>query len=69
MKIFPKIVMTLCTTGILGTSVATGADECRLNAVEVFKRGGPSTVQIVALNTDPFTTIERAQWAGRRSHN
>jgi S1-C subfamily serine protease len=64
MKIFPKIVMTLCTAGILGTSVATGADECRLDAVEVFEQGGPSTVQIVALNTDPFTTIERAQWAG-----
>jgi len=63
MKIFPKIVMTLCTAGILGSSVATGADECRLDAEEVFERGGPSTVQIVALNTDPFTTIERAQWA------
>lgn len=63
MKIFPKIAVTFGTVGILGISVAIGADECSLDAAEVFERGGPSTVQIVALNTDPFTTIERAQWA------
>jgi len=65
MKIFHKIVMTLCTAGILGVSVATGADECRLDAAEVFERGGPSTVQIVALNTDPFTTVSRQHHVDR----
>lgn len=54
--------MALCIAGLLGISVATGAEECRLDATEVFERGGPSTVQIVALSTDPFTTRNRAKW-------
>lgn len=62
MKILPLMLMALGIVGVLGISAATGADECDLDAAEVFERGGPSTVQIVALSTDPFTTIDRAQW-------
>ena len=58
----PKLVLALGTVAALGFPVAAGAESCNLNAADVFELGGPSTVQIVALTTNPFSTRKRAQW-------
>jgi serine protease Do len=59
----PRLVLALGAVTALGLRAAAGAESCNLDAADVFERGGPSTVQIVALTTDPFSTRNRAQWA------
>ena len=60
---FLKLVLAIGTATALGVSVVAQAENCNLNAADVFERGGPSTVQIMALTTNPFTTINRVQWS------
>ncbi len=63
MKYYLNNRIIVIITVLFFISNVSSANECNLDAKKIYERGGPSTVQIVALNTDPFTTIDRAKWA------